>query len=428
MRRRRRNLIVNSVLGLILLAVVVTAVLVLTGGGDDAAAAGTTTRTSTAQLGDVSATVAASGQVAAVRAVDADFTTSGTVATVDVAVGQTVTAGQRLGTLDTGDAQDAVDEAQDAYDAAVDDYDDAKTAYADAQSASGTGATGSQGGSSAGGSTVTASTVTQAKEKVTSTRSALDDAEEALSGTTLTAPIAGLVTAVNGTVGASSGSSSGGSSSGGQSSGAVGSTTASSSAFVTIADTSAYPVAASFAEADIAALAVGQAATVTFPAVDGVTGTAKVTTIAPTATTSNNVVSYAATITLDALPDGIRIGQSAQISVTTASATNVLGVPSAAVTSSGTGDAATHSVTVVADDGTRTRTTVEIGVQGDSTTEITSGLTEGQKVLISVDTATGSGTSGTTQRGTGGFGGAGGFGGGAGGGGGFGGGAGGFGG
>jgi macrolide-specific efflux system membrane fusion protein len=172
---------------------------------------------------------------------------------------------------------------------------------------------------------------------------------------------------------------------------------------VTIADTSSYVVSADVAESDVANLKTGQTATVTFPAVSGVSGQGTVTAVAPVGTTSSNVVTFPVTVTLAALPDGIRLGQTAQVSVTTASASNVLEVPSAAVHSATGG---THTVTVLGTGDARTVTTVEIGVVGDTTTQITSGLKEGDKVLVSVDSAI-SGTTSGTGTGTGGFGGAG---------------------
>ena len=78
--------------------------------------------------------------------------------------------------------------------------------------------------------------------------------------------------------------------------------------------------------------------------------------------------------------------------MTTGTASNVLTVPSSAVTSAG----GAHSVTVVAD-GKQTRTTVEIGLEGDQLTEITSGLTAGQTVVLA--TATGSTGTGNFPRG-----------------------------
>jgi len=204
---------------------------------------------------------------------------------------------------------------------------------------------------------------------------------------------------------------------GGASSGAAASSTAASSTtasttsasttssgFVTIDDPATLQVRASFAEADAAQLSVGQAASVTFPAVTDVTATAKVTAIAPTGTTSNGVVTYAGTVTLDKRPEGVRLGQTASVSVTTAKATKVVSVPSNAVTvGTITNGKTAGTVTVVAADGTQKVTNVTIGVQGDTSTEISSGLTVGDKVVISLDTSVGAVTS--NQSGLGGIGG-----------------------
>jgi macrolide-specific efflux system membrane fusion protein len=100
-----------------------------------------------------------------------------------------------------------------------------------------------------------------------------------------------------------------------------------------------------FAEADAANIKAGQAATVTFPAISGQTGTGSVAAISPTATTSNSVTTYPVTITLSDYPTTLKLGQTATASITTKSASNVLYLPSNAViigsdTSSGTG--ATH--------------------------------------------------------------------------------------
>ena len=73
---------------------------------------------------------------------------------------------------------------------------------------------------------------------------------------------------------------------------------------------------------------VGDDAVFTFPALkpdtSGTAGTApvtgKITAIAQTATTTNNVVSYPVTVSITNPPAGLRLGQSANISVTTATA------------------------------------------------------------------------------------------------------------
>ncbi len=160
-------------------------------------------------------------------------------------------------------------------------------------------------------------------------------------------------------------------------------------------------MSASFAEADATKLKNGQVAKVTWAALPNTSAPAKVDTIAPTATTSNNVNSYAVVVSLDQIPAGVRIGQTVTVTVTVAEVDNVVRVPAAAVRTTGS----RHVVTVVAASGNETRA-VQVGVEGDSFTEITSGLAVGDRVLIVVST-TGTGTTGPGGIPGGGFGGGG---------------------
>jgi macrolide-specific efflux system membrane fusion protein len=163
---------------------------------------------------------------------------------------------------------------------------------------------------------------------------------------------------------------------------------------VTIADTSKYTVTAAIAEADIADVKVGQAARIAFPAITGASSTATVTAIAPTATASNSVVTYATTITLTTPPANLRLGQTADVTITTQSSkANALYVPAAAITTAN----GVSTVKVVGSNGKTKSVTVKTGVVGDSGTEITSGLTAGETIVIgSVAASTGTGTTGTS--------------------------------
>ena len=344
--------------------------------------------TGTVQQGIVSSTITASGAIAEARDVSADFAVSGTIASVDVAVGQTVTAGQTLGTLDTTDLQSTVNTDYTAYVYASQDL-TAAAAQPNAQ----------------------VSSINQAKQSLAQSEAIWTTAKENLAKATLTAPIAGLVIVVSGEVGASSGSSSSsgsGSSSSGASTGSTsGSTSSSSSGFVTIADVSNYKVTANIAEADISNVTVGQAATVSFPALTGVTATAKVTAVSPTATSSNSVVTYATTITLDAIPDKVRLGQTASIAITiNSSAADALYVPAAAIT---TANGRSTVKVVDSKTGKTTVTTVTLGIVGDDGTEVKTGLTASETIVIGTVMASTTTTTGTTGTGTrGGFGGTGG--------------------
>ena len=101
-------------------------------------------------------------------------------------------------------------------------------------------------------------------------------------------------------------------------------------------------------------------------------------------------------------PRTIRLGQTASVSIVTGVARNVLTVPSSAVTTVGT----TSTVTLL-QNGQQSVRPVEVGLVGDSSTEIKSGLQAGDVVVL----ATGTASSGFTFPGggvPGGFGGLGG--------------------
>jgi membrane fusion protein, macrolide-specific efflux system len=164
----------------------------------------------------------------------------------------------------------------------------------------------------------------------------------------------------------------------------------------TVLPASAYEIVADFSEADAMKVAVGQKAAVTFDALPDVTATGTVTSveILPTDSTSSgaaaggttsSVTTYAATITLDDVSGDIREGMSASVVVTTDEATNVLWVPTAAVTTAGG-----QSTVTVRTNGVDTVTQVTTGLAGDSGIEITDGLTSGDQVVV---TTTGSSTS-----------------------------------
>lgn len=137
-------------------------------------------------------------------------------------------------------------------------------------------------------------------------------------------------------------------------------------------------VSTSVVESDIAAIAAGQQATVAVSALDAsLRGT--VASIDPVGSGAGNggVVSYAVRVALDAPPAGLRPGMSADITIVAASATNVLAIPSRALT----GNAGSYSVRVVAADGSVSTRNVEVGLVTSSLAEVTSGLQAGDMVV-----------------------------------------------
>jgi membrane fusion protein, macrolide-specific efflux system len=124
-----------------------------------------------------------------------------------------------------------------------------------------------------------------------------------------------------------------------------------------------------------------------------VTTAATVSAISPTATASNSIVSYATTITLDTIPPGLRLGQTATVTITTkSSAADALYVPAAAIT---TGSDGTSTVKVVKN-GKTSSVIVVTGMVGDQGTEITSGLDAGETIVLGTASAATAGT-GTTR-------------------------------
>ncbi|MCU1508725.1 MAG: family efflux transporter subunit [Glaciihabitans sp.] len=392
-----RPAVINIVLA-VLIAGAIAAVLIIVHPFSSSATSATTQLTGTVQKGTVSSTITATGAISPKSEVSAAFTTNGTISSVKVALGDTVVKGQTLAKLKTTDLSTALSTAETQLSRAYTGLSDAESSYATAAAAAAKDPSQAQQASSA------KSQVLSAQDQVDQASAAVTTAQENLSAATLKAPISGLVVAVNGTAG---GQASAGSTTTTAASSSSTSTSTGTSGVVTIADDSKYVVTASIAEADIASVKKGQAATITFPAVPNLTATAKVTAIAPTATSSNSVVSYSTTITLDKIPDGLRLGQTAQVAITTASSDpNALYVPTAAITTASDG---TSTVKVVAN-GKTTDVSVQTGVVGDSGTEITSGLTAGQTIVLGTVAPTTTGTTGTTgtTRPGGGFGGAGG--------------------
>lgn len=245
----------------------------------------------------------------------------------------------------------------------------------------------------------TAATLTSARASVLQAEINLANAQKVISQTTARAPIAGVVAAVNGTVGTtvSGGGNSTVSSSSSSSTTGTGSG-GSSSGFVTLTQLTGMQVLASFSETDAAKLRVGQPATVTVDAEPTHKLAAHVVAISPTASSSSSVVTYAVTFAIDRSEPQLKPGMTADVEVVTSEVDNVVHVPTAAVTGSG----ANATVTVLRN-GKQTRVAVVAGLQGDSSTAILSGVKAGASVVlpsVSVSTSSGTGLTGSSTTST----------------------------
>ncbi|HEY9482848.1 MAG TPA: HlyD family efflux transporter periplasmic adaptor subunit, partial [Micromonosporaceae bacterium] len=220
---------------------------------------------------------------------------------------------------------------------------------------SGSGGSGSAGGSHQGTGT---DSLLRAQQAVNNARLTLEQAEAKLAGTTIAAPSAGRVLSVAGAVGQTA--------------------SAGGSGFIVVAGVDSLAVEAQFSEADVAAVAVGQSATVTLADHPGVTYQAEVTEVDPAGTVSGQLARYGVQLEFTKPPSDLLLGQSAVAAVVTESALDVIYVPTAAL-SNLTGDTATVKVRAVGGDVTRA---VTIGLAGDQGTEIKSGLVAGDVVVV----------------------------------------------
>jgi hypothetical protein len=156
--------------------------------------------------------------------------------------------------------------------------------------------------------------------------------------------------------------------------------TSSSTGFIELADLGRLTMNVSLSESDIGKVHVGESATVTIDAVAGAEEAAHVTSVAvlPTSSSSGSgAVSYPVTITLDQSTHGVRPGMSATADIVVARAHGVV-VPNQAL----------QGTTVTVQNGKkRTAQPVQVGVVGDSSTEILSGLHAGETIVVTSTSA-----------------------------------------
>ncbi|MDG6101127.1 HlyD family efflux transporter periplasmic adaptor subunit [Dactylosporangium aurantiacum] len=349
------------------LAVAVVVGVVLTGGDPVAPAKAATAKVT---RGSVTTTVSAAGTVQAQQSRTLGFTGGGTLTELNVKPGDVVAAGMVLARIDATAAQESVDAAEESVDSAQDALDRAETAQATAASTPTATASrppgsqsGSQGGSQGNGQSggqsggqgqsntvqIASDNLLSAQQRLNNAKLTLVQANAKLAGTVITAPVAGKILAVNGTVGSNAGSS-----------------------VITLAGTGDVVVKAQFTEAEVAHLKLDQVARITLPDNPGAKYDGKVIQIDPAGTVSNRLVRYAALIAFDKVPDTLLYGQSATVAVVTASADGVLSVPSTAVH---------DGKVVVRVNGRDEERAVETRLRGDVNTEITSGLAEGDEIL-----------------------------------------------
>jgi multidrug efflux pump subunit AcrA (membrane-fusion protein) len=207
--------------------------------------------------------------------------------------------------------------------------------------------------------------------QVTVAQSNLVTAEKNLKGATVIAPVSGKVASISNTlIGASISPNT-----------TPANGTTSPTGFIVLTDIGGLQVTAGFSESDVAKIAVGQSASIAFTALPNATGDAKVSSIALLPTTSSGATTYTVTFQLTGKVAGLKPGMTATATVIVADSPNAISVTSRAVTTRG-GRSTVNVVTTVNGKQVETPTSVLVGIVGDSSDEILSGLKVGQLVAL----------------------------------------------
>lgn len=355
----RRGIAVGVVVAIALIAIIATLVI-------NAQPAGTNGPvTDMVTEGTFTTTVEAKGQLKPISASVVSPSVDGTVEKINVQAGQSVNEGDVLMTIKNDALDSAVSEAQRAVAAAQEDLNNAKVALAAAQAAPTTDSDGSTGPSDANAN---ANAVSTAQRSLASAQANLDQANAKAASRTVTAPSSGSIVELNAKVGATV--------TGGMIMGE--SDTSGGKQCMQIADLSKMKVTVQVGEKDIAKIAVGQSANVTYPAFPDIVSQGTVTAIASVANSdAANGGGGSVTFNVDILiesPDArLKPGMTAEVSVVTEQLDDVVMVPTMALM---TEDGEHYYVNVATDDEGKQTHRVKVTVVTQNDNEAVVGKTQ----------------------------------------------------
>jgi HlyD family secretion protein len=151
-------------------------------------------------------------------------------------------------------------------------------------------------------------------------------------------------------------------------------------------------VTAQVNEADMAKVALGQPVRFTLNAFPGQTFSGKVAEIQPLGSSSNNVVSYNVTCSIDPTTTKLLPGMTANVTIVTQQASNAVLVPAAALAFAQSAasnsiaapvatQGSTNASVLVQQNGKAVRRPVQTGLSDGNRTEIIAGLQSGERVI-----------------------------------------------
>ena len=347
----RRGIAAGIVCGIILIAIIVNVVLNSQPQSDSGPV------TDMVMEGTFTTTVEAKGQLKPISASVVSPSVDGTVAQINVQAGQTVNEGDVLMTIKNDELDSAVAEAQRAVAAAQEDLANAQKALAAAQAAPTMDADGTPVPTD---TSADANAVSSAQRNLASAQATLEQANAKAAERTVKAPSSGSIVELNAKVGATvaGGMVMGeGDTSGGRQ-------------CMQIADLSKMKVTVQVGEKDIAKIAVGQSANVTYPAFPDIVSQGTVTAIASVANSDSaygggGSVTFNVDILIEAPDSRLKPGMTAEVSVVTEQLDDVVMVPTMALM---TEDGENYYVNLATDDeGKETRrVNVTVVTQNDN--------------------------------------------------------------
>lgn len=275
--------------------------------------------------GTFTTTVEAKGQLKPISSSVVSPSVDGTVDSINVQAGQSINEGDVLMTIKNDELDRNVAEAQRAVAAAQEDLTNAQKAAAVAQATPTTDVDGASAAAGVSAASADTNAVSAAQRSLASAQANLDQANAKAASRTVTAPSSGSIVELNAKVGATV--------TGGMIMGE--SDTSGGKQCMQIADLSKMKVTVQVGEKDIAKIAVGQSANVTYPAFPDIVSQGTVTAIASVANSDSNSGGGSVTFNVDILieaPDSrLKPGMTAEVSVVTEKLDDVVMVPTMAL-------------------------------------------------------------------------------------------------
>ena len=355
----RRGIAAGIVGGIILIAIIVSVAL----NSQPQSAGGPVT--DMVMEGTFTTTVEAKGQLKPISASVVSPSVDGTVAQINVQAGQNVNEGDVLMTIKNDELDRNVAEAQRAVAAAQEDLNNAQKALAAAQAAPAMDADGTAVPTD---TSADASAVSSAQRNLASAQATLEQANAKAAERTVKAPSSGSIVELNAKVGATvaggvvmgEGDTSGG------------------KQCMQIADLSKMKVTVQVGEKDIAKIAVGQSANVTYPAFPDIVSQGTVTAIASVANADasyggSGSVTFNVDILIEAPDSRLKPGMTAEVSVVTEQLEDVVMVPTMALM---TEDGENYYVNLATDDEGKETRRVKVAVVTQNDNDAVVGKTQ----------------------------------------------------